>query len=465
MDFTKKKLTLLTCVLACLIVITAMLNLIPEKSEEQTQVFYLQNKELNDVERIDIKNTHGNYSVWREEGGYIIEDLPAHSINIEYLEMLLKESSKIEYLDSVKNGEDLTPYGLDSPQAEVSVKYTDGTEENLLIGGSEPLSEGRYFMRQGGREIYLMDNSRSIRFTMPIEKYIDYIIIPPRVEPAVLTAMGDITFEGDAFPTPVTIKAVYNGDEETQRQGASFGVTTHIITTPYLRGIDQTQATAIFGSLTGMVSDGVLAYNATEEQLKAFGLDNPYLTVNFTYNNGKDAPPVDYTVKVAKYEGGEIMTKNDEGIVYKISQAPFTSATYEKLVSKRFLSPLIIDVAQVDIAYGDENYTFALSGEKNTDLTVTQKGKEVDVAKFRKLFSSLVAIDHDGQKLEGQSTTGDPLLTLTYTYKDEKKPKDTLQFYKGDVRKNNVALNGVMEFATNEKYILDIKEQINGLNS
>ncbi len=458
-----KTIFILGVVLFVAAVVTVIALTIPEVNEQtQDQPVLLVNKTINDVARVNVTNKLCTYSAWREGNGYTLEDIPPESLNIEYLGMLLDESSKIEYVREVGRG-NFADYGLNDPEATVDIQYTDGQEMTLLLGDREQLSDGRYFAVKGGEDVYLMDNSRSIRFTMDIKKYIDYVIIPPRVEPSVMGAILDISFEGKEFEKPIRIRSIAGGDPEVVSRAASFGVTTHIMESPNLHGVDLTQANQIFGSLTGMITDGVLAYNCSQEELAKYGLNDPRLTVRYTYKNGKDATPEEFLLKVADYQGTEVMTKNDEGIVYTISEAPFTSASYEKLVAKRFLMPIILDVSGVEIKTPNETYQFELLGEQSKDLSVLLSGKPVDTALFRTFYNLLVSIDHDGRLVQNTKTSGEPILTITYRYRDKTKGDDTMEFYPGSLRRTLVSVNGVSEFETNEKFQTEILTELNKL--
>ena len=72
------------------------------------------------------------------------------------------------------------------------------------------------------------------------------------------------------------LKAVTaDSDEELLRQAVSFGAVTHIITEPVLHEADPTALTTVADSLMGLLSEGVVAYNCTDETLAEYGFDDP----------------------------------------------------------------------------------------------------------------------------------------------------------------------------------------------
>lgn len=66
-------------------------------------------------------------------------------------------------LDS--EGTNLNEYGLDSPCAEVTITYSDGTVNKLKIGNSYGNSEGAYVTVEGKDKIYIVSNYARVFFT------------------------------------------------------------------------------------------------------------------------------------------------------------------------------------------------------------------------------------------------------------------------------------------------------------
>jgi hypothetical protein len=115
-------------------------------------------------------------------------------VNAEYLKLLLDESSRIAVREKVAgNSENPALYGLEQPKATVTVDYTDQTQAKLLIGSEEPLSDGVYVQLSGEDAVYLMPRSYTVRFTMPVESFIQYEITPTRRMDSALVVIRDVT--------------------------------------------------------------------------------------------------------------------------------------------------------------------------------------------------------------------------------------------------------------------------------
>ncbi len=411
-------------------------------------------KQMAEVASVTVRNRHGSYTVTQTADGAAVHDLPPALVNLEYVAMLLDEVSDIRYLQTVEeNPASLALYGLDAPEATVEAAYTDGSSLRLQIGAEEPVSGGRYFKTAESPAVLLMKNNRTIRFTMPVERYINYVIIEPNSSPSILNVVQDITFSGSMLPRPIVLKAVLAGREDILRAAASFGAATHIMVEPGLHEADQTELIRLAESLMGLISEGVVAYNCTPEQLAGYGFDQPALQVEFDYKNGKDAPAGHHLLKISTLEGGYIATLDDFGVVYRIAPVAFTTVSYEALALRWFLSPFITDVAELEISFGPERHLFALSGDTAQALTATREGATLDSELFRRYYNLVVSAAASEMLPEAVTPGGSPLATVRFGYKDPLKPDDTLRLYRGDARRLLVEVNGVCSFAMREQYL------------
>ena len=329
---TRQKIMIIAGVVLILFLITAMIVLltapggdVSEQEEKAQETFYLLEHDMMEVSYIAVENEHGFYDVKQQEGGFTVYDIPAELVNGEYLQLLLDESSKIAVNEKVEeNPKDLSIYGLDHPKAVVSIDYTDNTSAKLLVGEEETLSDGVYIQLEGDEAVYLMPRSYSIRFTMPVENFIQYEITPTRKLDSALAVVRNVTFGGSALPEPIVIQWVDEKNQEQMREAASFGVSTHLIRSPGFHELDQAAGTEIFQTMLGIVSEGIVAYNCDDAEIASYGFGHPYLTADFSIVNGRDAEMEEYHLKVVKQEDGSfLLTCNDNRVIYKILDVAF----------------------------------------------------------------------------------------------------------------------------------------------
>ena len=425
------------------------------KDKGAEDVFSLLEHDMDEVSHISVKNENGVYGVKQEEGGFMVSDIPAELVNTEYLQLLLDEAGRIAVQEKVSDSpRDLSVYGLDHPRAVVDIDYTDNTKAQLLLGQEEPLSDGVYVRLSGDDSVYLMPRSHTIRFTMPVENYIQYEITPTRKLDSALAVVRDVDFGGTALPEPIVIRWVDEKNKDQMREAASFGVSTHLVRSPGLHELDQAAGNEIFQSMLGIVSEGIVAYNCDDKTLAAYGFDRPYLTADFTIVNGKDAGPEEYHLKVVKrHDGSLIMTCNDNRVIYKILDVAFTKVTYEKLVMRWFLTPFITDLDKMTVTTPQSRMEFSFSGDSNKDLAVSLDRKKLDIEEFRSYYRLVTSACNDGNPRTNARQPGNPVLTVEYAYKDTKKPDDVMKIYEKDDRSVLVEVNGVVEFTMKRSYL------------
>jgi hypothetical protein len=418
----------------------------------------LTERAIGELEEIQIKNRYDEFSVWQEEGGFILADLPMDQVNAEYLFMLLDESSRIEYRALVSEDEaESAIYGFADPEATVTIRYAGASPLSLVFGDEEQVSRGRYFMAAGADAVYLMDRSRAVRFLQPLKNFIDFQIVPARAYPSPLQAIKTLRLSGEAFPRPVLISEVRSDDEEDMRLASSFGAATHLVRSPVLHEIDQKECIAVFSSLTGLLNIEVFDYNVSDEELAAYGFDRPYAMAEYDYKRSEEEAPLRIVLRAVRYEGGCLLTRDDQRVIHRIERKAFINTSYEKLVMRWFLTPFITDLAAIKLDLGQgspagRTRLIRLSGEDNASLTVTLDGAPLDIDLFRKFYRLLISASSDGfpERAAGEGT---PLLGVTFVYRDSLKPDDTMIFRQGSLRRLSVQVNGVTEFAVLERYL------------
>jgi hypothetical protein len=136
-----------------------------------------------------------------------------------------------------------------------------------------------------------------------------------------------------------------------------------------------------------------------------------------------------------------------------IEPKAFITTSYEKLVMRWFLTPFITDLESIKIETGRDTRVIRLSGEDNRSLAAAMDGKPLDLELFRKFYRLLISASNDGVLLEQPAGTGSPLLSLSFSYRDVMKKADTMSFSQGGLRRLNVTVNGVTEFAMLERYL------------
>jgi hypothetical protein len=167
-------------------------------------------------------------------------------------------------------------------------------------------------------------------------------------------------------------------------------------------------------------------------------------------------------------EGRFYATLNDICAVFLIDRVPFIDIQYERLPSRFFLTPLLMNLSAVTIATPESHFRFDIdnSDSRNPVIKIHELGLELDTELFRSFFRLITRAAHDGTFLgEELPIQGEALLQIIYEYASPDKGQDSLYLYQGAVRRVNVGLNGVSEFAMNDLFVERVIEGVLNLIS
>jgi hypothetical protein len=118
-----------------------------------------------------------------------------------------------------------------------------------------------------------------------------------------------------------------------------------------------------------------------------------------------------------------------------------------------------MDLSAVTVEGSGQAYRFAVDNADVKNPIVTWEGARLDTPLFRSFFRLLTSAAHDGTYLGKLSAPeGEPMLTITYEYQNPAKAPDVLALYPGEVRRANVYINGVGEFAMKDQFALRVLE-------
>lgn len=414
-----------------------------------------------DVRRVLIRNETDTLDISYTGEGYQVDDIPAELVDMDEFIDLLTACSKVHAKRTVAAApQDFALYGLDAPSARVAVTYADGSTLTLNIGDTERVTGDVYVSIEGDPAVYLMEAERCAGFLLPKKAYVEDLVTPRLALSSPLSALLNVTLSGGLLAEPVTIEAIAAGDPEVARAALSFGAPTHIVRGRGTYELDQTYGVATLGALLGITASDILGYALTPEEITAFGFDQPTMEVAFDLKNGIDAQIEHYDLAILHKDDAYYLTCNDNGVIYAVEEPAFLHVEYSKLLVRWFLSPLLIDVREIELIVGNEVHTFTLTGETSSEQQVAYNGEHFDIERFRDLYRLLTSAEHDGRLLENVEVSSTPLLTLTYHYRDPQKPNDVMVLYPGDARRHYVQINGVTELAMREAYLDRVREAL-----
>ena len=389
--------------------------------------------ESDTVRSLFWKNETGELAFHREEG-WVYDADAAFPVSEEKMEELMELFHQFGVSFVIESPEEVGQYGLNDPVCTIQIGTEDRSFE-IKLGDYSAMDSERY-VSIGDGNVYLAKVDPLDSFDATLKEMIDHDDIPDfdRVE--------RIAFSGAESYT-----AVYD-DESTaslcaedvyfvQRDGKTLPLDTGLVNS-YLRGIRDLNRT------------DYVTYNATQKELKRYGLDSPELTVTVDYtqkDDGKTETAATFTLSISRDpkelaaakeaqedddpEQEETITAyariGDSPILYQIASDHYTrlmAAAYDDLRHPEVFTGDFADVQSIDISLEGKVYNITTEMEGEEHLYYYQE-EEVDVSDFQNAVNSLKAVSFTQEQPVQQREIG-----ITIFLNNEQHPQVVIDLYR-----------------------------------
>ncbi len=490
----KKNIRYLIIMLVALVVIgggaAALLLTQPEPEETSSSssasvdAISLIERESEEVTSVSVVNTQGEYQIIpdndtttsQEEDeessssnlrftidGYQGFDLNTASVTAAVNTTVLLSASK-----DLGERDDLDQFGLSGQGvAQVTLNYSDGTSDTVIVGNEAGESLGRYLLMNG--KVYVGSFTSAL-----LESPLSFInteiySIADRTEETVdsegsssTTTLEDviyhITFSGSHLEQPITVES------------DASKVSGYMVTSPMKAESGTNTFTEIVTALKSLTADSVAATGRTQENLEKYGLSEPYAQIEFDMNGEE------HTLAVSDVgsDGNRYLIADDLDVIYVVTNdtvSTWAEATLMDLRMSYVWLPNINDVSAMTVETSDGTYAFqvtkVLNEEKSTedepsyDLEVKNgDGAAVEYEIYQDLYQLLL-----GQSVLATDTVtydeNAPVLTVTYEYFDGSDP-DVISYcpVEGQDERYAALLNGGYSGMVRRSEIQNVLEKV-----
>lgn len=460
------------------------------EEENKTKVFSVKTEDIKSLEFIvDKKET----TFEKKDDSWVKKDETDFPVNQTTLDSAASAIETVEADRVLKNVDNLTEYGLDSPSNTITVDTSDGTTKFNI--GDENTSTNQYYITKD-------DDDNTV-----------YVVAASTVTPF-MDSLYDYA-QGEDFPTidSSTVKKVQvseNKDSyvlEENSDGATWDVSSDGSSDK--ETADTTAAGNVTSGLGNFAFDQFVDYNA--EDLSKYGLDKPYATITVDYQEevedtssdssesdstasesdsedteGDEADSTDASNDSSSSEDTKTTTVDKQLVIYVGDEAgdgsryvtvdnkqiyTMSTDTLSAVIDKtpsdlwslivNYLSVKNLD--QLQVTYGGTTNTVNVSRETTTDddgndketTTYQLDGEDIESTTFTTFYNKLTNMAGQKRLTDTYTPATDPEMTVVFT--DSDKNQTTVTFYTYDTN-YYAAVVGNKIFLVNK---MTVKEMFN----
>ena len=424
----------------------------------------LQPEDKGDIVSITLENTLGSFTARLHDhdgdSHWIIDELDVNEalLSQTMLESLAATVSNMTARSVIEeNPTDLAQYGLDKPQATVTVNYTDGSFV-MKIGDVVTSGSANYIMINDDPTVYSY-------YTYEITGLMTYdslsmisTAVMPTYDNEAAPRIKKITVTRKDLEKPIILEAL----PEVPEGSDSIQVYSYAFTSPGDVYLDLYTGTEYLYAMFGLSAQKAAYIEDTDETRAATGLDDPFCEVDMLVEdviyrlyigNAITEETVDEETGITSTEvtGYYGISNKVPGMIYIFNASDLVWATMEPdaYMSALFLVPYIYDIDTVSYHDNDVAFTVTITGN-NDENAMYMDGEEIDASLFRTFYQFLVSCR--GEEMYTDEARGDFIAEFTYKYEDDR-GDDTVTFYSSDEdRTVIIAINGNNVFKTKWNY-------------
>lgn len=460
-----KKIYILLGILALICLLTFLVSRQEEKKEKIKNSDEVVLKiDSDEVTELSWETEKGSFAFHKEDSWVYDED-EEFPVNEKNIEKLLKTFENFGVSFVIEDVEDYAQYGLDDPLCNIQIKAKDKTYK-IEVGDYSKMDEERY-VSVGDGNVYLVEDDPLEKFSLELKDMIKDDEIPDLSETKAIQYEGkekyQIVYEKDSPKTYCKDDVYFKKDGNE------------------LLPLDTLNVKAYLDAVTNLNFGQYMTYNATEEELEQYGLDQPDLTMTMEYEVREDEEdktekveskefvlhisqdPKEKNEKKSEDEEGEITAYARVGnskIIYKISGEDYETlmkAGYNDLRHQEVFTADMESIKSVDISLDGNAYT--LNTKKEDEETIWYyNDQKIEGEDFESALSGLEISKFTDKKPEQKEE-----ISLTVHLDNKIYPEVTIEIYCYDGENCLAVLDGEPLALLNRSYVVELIESVNAI--
>lgn len=388
---------------------------------------------------------------FHRDGAWSYDGDAAFPVDEEKIGTLLKQFQSFGAAFIIKDVEDYGQYGLAAPVCTIKLS-ADSWDYEIKLGDYSKMDSQRY-VDIGDGNVYLVKDDPLDYFDIGLSDVIRHDVIPT------FGQVNGLEFSGTADYSISYEEESGNSYRDSDVYFTQSGET--------LLPLDTVKVNAYLNEIDCLSLTDYVTYNATEEELKSYGLAQPELTARVDYSD-EDGNAQTFVLHIARdpaeQDGGEDRTitayarVGDSPIVYKIFSSSYTAlmaAAYDDLRHGEVMPADFTDIFQMSILLEGQTYTLTSEG-KGDERSFSYQGEELDIAQLQSTLETLRA-DSFTDEVPNQKQE----ISLTIHLDQESTPAVQIDLYRYDGTHCLAVVDGKTVSLVDRTAVVDLIEAIN----
>lgn len=394
---------------------------------------------------------------------WLYDDDEAFPVDEEKIAALLEQFQEFGVSFIIEEVTDYSQYGLDEPTCTISI--TAGEENYEIELGAYSTMDSERYVSIGDGNVYLVTHDPMEDYEVEISNLIRHDEIPD------LSDASGIQFAGTE-----NYEIIYE-EESTNTYCADDVYFTDN------KPLDTSTVSDYLDTVSSLSLSDYVSYNVTEEELQAFGLDTPDLTVTVDYpveNEDGETTTETFVINIgrnqeelaeakesededAEYNVTAYARVGDSQIVYQITSLDYTNlaaVSYDDLRHKEILTASFDDIYQIDITLEGTDYTLTTTEDEETEELVWHytEDEELDISGLQNAIEALEA-----DSFTEEEATQKEEISMTVYLNNENYPEIQIAFYRYDGDNCLAVVDGQTISFISRSYVVDLIEAVNSI--
>lgn len=473
-----KKLSILLAVLIVVCVAAYCINRYEERKEEIKNtdeiILAIENKAV-DALSLEYSDTALSFHK-SEDGTWLYDDDDAFPVDTDAIDKLLSVFNSFGASFIIENVDDFSQYGLDDPTC--TIRLTTADNEYFVQLGSYSTMDQKRYVSTGDGNVYLTSVDPFDTYEVTLPDMIKHDELPK------LTEADSISFEGVIENTDLSDSnsssaedssgnstdsiidyTIYHEDENTFTYCADdiYFTNNKNNDSDEILALDTAKIKSYLSTVGSVKHTDYVTYNAGEDEINEYGLDDPELTVNIDYtteNEDKDEVENSLKLDISTVDANHYLRINDSQIIYSLSAANYNSliaCSYNDLRHDDIFTADFADVNRIDVSLEEFTYTFT-TVTKDDKTTFYYNDEEISISDLKSALTALTADSFTDEEAAQKEE-----ISITLYLDNDAFPQTTIKLYRYDGSTCLAAVDGKSIALVPRSRTVDLIEAVNAI--